>query len=524
MLFPGTQQIRAAVVAASAALLCTVVFSGLVLAQADNRPTLRVAVQANPPTAEVIDPESNVSYRSNYSVHDTLMQTDFAGDFSIKGHLAESWRWVSPTVLEVTLKRGLKFHDDTEITAEDVVFSFGPERLTGDKAPGRAMVRRYWVSLDKVEQVSKYVVRFTTKYEDPIFEQRLTAWTAQIISKAAYLKAGNYDAWRIKPIGAGPFKVERITPNDSIVLVAHDGYWGGKPNAKSVVFKVVPEVASRIAGLLAGDYDVATDLPPDQLEVVEKNKAKGVGIVGGPVNNHRLIWFDKTHPVLKDPRIRQAMILSIDRAAIVDGIWNGRTKLSNGLQYDFFGKMYLKDYPAYRYDPAAAKKLLADAKYNGEEITFRSFNNYYTAEVPTSQALVSMWKSVGLNVRLVMIEPGSLLAPGNGRAAGGWSNSALLPDPLFSLWSQHGPASAQKAQGVWENDEFYKLGEKLERSTKLEDRRAAFKAMLDINEWTDPGVSTLHQNAVFYGIRNNVDWKPYVFLYMDLGPARLKFK
>ena len=82
----------------------------------------------------------------------------------------------------------------------------------------------------------------------------------------------------------------------------------------------------------------------------------------------------------------------------------------------------------------------------------------------------------------------------------------------------------QKQQGLWENEEFYKLGEKLERSTKLEDRRAAFKAMLDISEWTDPGISVLHQNAVFYGIRNNVDWKPYVFLYMDLGPQRLKFK
>lgn len=510
---------------AALTLVASALLGTAVAQPTDNRPTLRIAVQANPPTAEVLDAESNVGYRSNYSVHDTLLQIDFAGDYSVKGHLAQSWKWISPTVLEVTLKRGIKFHDNTEMTADDVVFSFGPERLTGEKAPGRPMVRRYWVSLDKVEKTGPYVVRFTTKYEDPIFEQRLTAWTSQIISKAAYLKAGSYDAWRLKPVGAGPFKVERITPNDSIVLTAHDGYWGGKPNAKSVVFKVVPEVASRIAGLLSGDYDIATDLPPDQLEVIDKNKAKGVGIVGGPINNHRVIWFDKTHPVLKDPRVRQAMILSIDRKAIVDSIWNGRTKLSNGLQYDFFGKMYLKDYPAYRYDPEGAKKLLAEAKYNGEEITFRAFNNYYTAELPTAQAMISMWQAVGLNVRLVMVEPGGgLHAPGNGRAAGDWSNSALLPDPLFSLWSQHGPASVQKQQGLWENEEFYKLGEKLERSTKLEDRRAAFKAMLDISEWTDPGISVLHQNAVFYGIRNTVDWKPYVFLYMDLGPQRLKFR
>lgn len=510
--------------AAQAALLVTAIGWSLSAATAqDNRPTLRVAVQANPPTVEVLDAESNVGYRNNYSVHDTLVQFDYAGDFQLKPRLAESWSWKSPTELEVKLRRGVKFHDGNEMTAEDVVFSFGPERLTGQGAPGLPMVRRYWVSLDKVEAADRYTVRFTTKFQDPIFEQRLAAWTAQIISKAGYLKAADYNAWRLKPIGAGPFKVERVVANDAIVLTAHDEYWGGKPNAKSVVFKVVPEVSARVAGLLAGDYDVVTDIPPDQLPVLERNQ--DIKIVGGPVNNHRVIWFDKTHPVLKDPRIRQAMILAVDRQAIVEAMWGGRTTIPNGLQYDFFGKMYLADFPKYHYDPAQAKKLLAEAGYKGEEITFRSFNNYYTAELATTQAMVAMWQAIGLNVRIVMVEPGgALFAPGNGRAAGNWSNSALLPDPLFSLWSQHGPASVQKAQGAWENAEFYQLGEVLERATDLNARRDAFRRMLQINEWDDPGISSLHQNAVFYGVRKNVDWAPYIFLYMDLGPSRLKFK
>eukprot|EP00611_Tribonema_gayanum_P000495 TRINITY_DN10348_c0_g1_i1.p1 TRINITY_DN10348_c0_g1~~TRINITY_DN10348_c0_g1_i1.p1 ORF type:complete len:125 (-),score=31.50 TRINITY_DN10348_c0_g1_i1:33-407(-) len=118
---------------------------------------------------------------------------------------------------------------------------------------------------------------------------------------------------------------------------------------------------------------------------------------------------------------------------------------------------------------------------------------------------------------------GQLMAPDAARAAGNWADSALLPDPLFSLWSQHGPASVQKARNIWENEEFYALGEKLERSPAIEDRRAAFKAMMDINEWSDPGVTSLHQNAVFYGIRDGVNWKPYVFLYMDLTRDRLSF-
>ena len=188
--------------------------AGPSLAQEDNRPVLRVAVQANPATAEVIDPESNVGYRTNYSIHDTLLQFDFGGDMSLKPHLATTWEWVEPTVLEVKLRQGVKFQDGREMTSEDVVFSFGPERMTGEKAPGLPMVRRYWVSLDHVEAVDKYTVRFYTKYADPIFLQRLTAWTSQIISRASFLAAKDYSAWRVKPIGAGPYKVDHITPND----------------------------------------------------------------------------------------------------------------------------------------------------------------------------------------------------------------------------------------------------------------------------------------------------------------------
>ncbi|QQR38080.1 ABC transporter substrate-binding protein [Devosia rhizoryzae] len=501
----------------AAGVAVVALMAGATLAQ--DRPTLRIAVQSNPPTAEVIDAESNVGYRSNYSIHDTLIQFNYAGDMSLQPHLATSWEWIDPTTLEVKLREGVIFHDGREMTSEDVVFSFGPERLTGEEAPGKPMVRRYWVSLEGVEAVDKYTVRFTTTYEDPIFLQRLTAWTSQIISKQAYLEAESYDAWRIKPVGAGPFKVDHITPNDETVFVAHDQYWGGKPNAEKVIFTVVPEVSSRVAGLLAGDYDIATDLPPDQLDAVEAGD--GVSVVGGPVNNNRIIFFDKTNPVLENPLVRQAISVAIDRQLIVDTIWGGRTQVPNGLQYDFFGDMYLEDFPAYEYNPEKAKQLLAEAGYDGTEISFRSNNNYYTAELATSQALVAMWQAVGLNV---VLEVGvDNFTREDGRAFGNWSNSALLPDPLFSLWSQHGPASVQASLGIWSNDEFYALGEKLERSTALEDRRDAFRAMLDINEWTDPGVLTLHQNAVFYGISDEVDWNPYVFLYMDLGPDRLKF-
>ncbi len=227
--------------------------------------------------------------------------------------------------LEVGLADGARSHLEegtevprrSEITAEDVAFSFGPERLTGDQAPGKPMVRRYWVSLGKVEADGSlhgpfhHDLRGSDLRAAPhgLDRRRLSA-------RRPGRRRAAYNAWRLAPVGAGPFKVERITPNDAIVLVAHDDYWGGKPNAKS----------GRVQGR-AGSGG------PHRRAVVERLRhrhrpaarpARGGGEeqVQGRQRRRRSrstttawIWFDKTHPVLKDPRVRQAMILSIDRAA-----------------------------------------------------------------------------------------------------------------------------------------------------------------------------------------------------------------
>ena len=113
------------------------------------------------------------------------------------------------------------------------------------------------------------------------------------------------------------------------------------------------------------------------------------------------------------------MSIALDRDLIVKTIWGGRTKVPNGLQYDFFGDMYLADYPAYKYDPAKAKQLIKEAGYKGEEIEYRSNNNYYTSEVAVSQAMTAMWQAVGLNVRLDVGEKG-MTDPKNRAVAVRW--------------------------------------------------------------------------------------------------------
>ena len=251
----------------------------------DKRPELRIAVQQNPVSQEPVDAASNVAFRNNYSIHETVLALDMRGDFSVKPNLGVSWTWVSPTILEMKLRPGVIFHDGREMTAEDVAFSFGPERLLNKDAPGYPVYRTNFTSLDHVEVVDPLTVRFITKFQDPIFLQRLASYAAVVISKDAWQKnGGNWTTWRQKPVGAGPYKVESYATNENVILASHDQAYRGKPAAKRVTLRIVPEVSSRIAGLLAGDYDIATDLPPDQLAVV--TASTGHEIVGGPVPNH----------------------------------------------------------------------------------------------------------------------------------------------------------------------------------------------------------------------------------------------
>ena len=110
---------------------------------------------------------------------------------------------------------------------------------------------------------------------------------------------------------------------------------------------------------VAGDFDFACDMPPDQIAAIESNPK--LEVVGGPIMNIRLTIFDKHHPVLKEPRVRQAMTHAIDRQAIVDALWAGRTRVPKGLQWDFFGPMLLADWAPPAFDPAEARKLLKEA-------------------------------------------------------------------------------------------------------------------------------------------------------------------
>jgi peptide/nickel transport system substrate-binding protein len=483
--------------------------------RAEARPNIVVAVQQNP---DLLDPFlviSNVSYRVQDNIWDYLIATDYLHDLKNGPMLATEWHRTDDRTLEFTLRQGVKFHDGSEMTAEDVAFTFGDERILSPTSRGYAPSRPFLGTIEKVEATGPHSVRLVTRQPDPLIERRLAGWGAQIISKRAFLAAKDWDAWGRAPVGTGPYKLGALKSGESILLVAHDQYWAGPPPAASVKFQIVPEIAARMAGLAAGDYDLVTEVPPDQFATIEGYK--DLAVVGGPIMNHLVLLCDKFNPQLADVHVRRALSLAIDRQLLIDTFWHGRLALTRSMQLPSFGALYNPNRPFPPFDPAKARAELKLSKYDGTPIPYRVIgSDYYPNEVATAQALVAMWKDVGINVNIVLKENFAQVFQPPGRGINNTSDTALYPDPVSELWRRYGKDSTLQVQyKMWTDDAFNALGPTLVSSLDTAARSAAFQHMLDIYDWDDPPGTVLFAIGMFYAERRSLHWQPYPVEHMD---------
>ena len=222
------------------------------IAQSDARPEITVAVQALV-TSNTLDPvaeQSNVGERILNSYVELLIGRNLQGSLEQMPQLATSWHRIDDHTLEVSLRQGVRFHNGDELTAEDVVFTFGPEHMFGTTLPSGmdktlrmdtarptqqsktlppqvpAVGRRLWPSLDKAVAVDKYTVRFINVTPDVTMEGRLSQMGSQIINRRAFEAAESWLAYARQPVGTGPYKVRRYTPDVELIFDAHDEYLG----------------------------------------------------------------------------------------------------------------------------------------------------------------------------------------------------------------------------------------------------------------------------------------------------------
>lgn len=485
---------------------------------------LNIAVQKIPEEYDPVSENSNVCLRVMYSLYDTLVKTDYRDGGKLRPGLATGWKVIGPKTIEFQLRPGVVFHNADTFDAKDVVATFSPVRIGEDKDVP-VVSRPFLGGIDRVEVVDQMTVRIHMKHDDAIALIRFANYPSQIISETALKQAKTYQDFTEMDASSGPYRLVRHDIGKKMVLKRFDQYWGDvKAAADMVTFTQVPELSTRIAGLLAGQYDIITEVGTDETAQIEANP--NATVVGGPIENIRGLFYDSVGSPLSDSRIRRALNLAIDRETLVKGLYANRVKVPYGWQMATFGHMYLEDRPIPEYNPKKAKELLKEAGYTGEEIVYRTQHGYYTKQGETAQILQSMWKAVGLNIKLEFKENWAQVeADFPERAIIDGSFTAYYPDPMGQFWRRFGPKSAYTEKGYWTiSPDMLKMGDELATLIDTTRRREIFTEMLDRFE-KDPHGAILHELAGFMGVRKDrLELKPLPSEYLDLTTDGVSFK
>jgi len=339
-------------------------------------------------------PGIGTPYMILYALHDALVKP-MPGN-PMAPSLAESWSLSKDGLAyEFVLRQGAKFHNGDPVTAEDVKFSF--ERYRG--AASKLLRERVPV----VEVVDPHRVRFKLKEPWPDFMTyygSLTTGAGWVVPKKYLEKVGD-DGFKKAPIGAGPYRFVAFNPGIELVLEAHEQYWRKVPSVKRLVIKSVQDESTRLAMLKRGEADIIYLLQGELAE--EVRRTAGLTLKPTPiVSTHWLVFLDQWDPKSPwaDRRVRLAANHAMNRQAVNEALTLGFSRITWSIipaSFDFFWQP-----PAYAFDPARAKQLLAEAGYpNGFDA------GDLWCEPPTatmSEALMGYLQAVGIRVKLRPLE------------------------------------------------------------------------------------------------------------------------
>ena len=371
------------------------------------------------------------------NMYDGLLTRD--SKMQVVPELVSSYKQTSPTTFEFKLRQGVKFHSGDEMTAEDVKFTF--DRLTQkDMLGGKTSPRAGLLGpMKEITAVDRYTVRMTLSSPWAILPSMLPF--QEVVSKAFVQKVGDA-AMATQANGTGPFKLVEWRRGDSVTMERFAGYYGGSSDippvgpakADRVIFKIIPENSSRVAALLAGDVDIATELPAHMMKQIQASDKAVVMKVRG--TRSFFVSLNNTKPPFDNPLVRQAANHALDKKLLIEKILLGTATPINGvLSPDAFA--FDASLKTYDYNPEQAKKLLTQAGFpNGIDVTLDVEGSF--AEM--AQAIGSLLTKAGIRTKVVVGEGTVLRAKWltKGQAKTGdmwmtsWGNGSLDPEDIFA--------------------------------------------------------------------------------------------
>jgi peptide/nickel transport system substrate-binding protein len=422
---------------------------------------LRIGLSAD---VTSLDPHFlNVAPNNNAAWHvfDALVHVD-ANARLVPG-LALSWRAIDPTTWEFKLRRGVKFHDGSEFTAEDVIFSLQrPETLAASPGPFTGFVK----SIVSRKIIDPWTLQFKTAAPYAMLPYDLNSIFIVSGKAAAGATTADFNSGKAA-IGTGPYRLLRFARGDRIELARNDNYWGGQSGKRAawdkVTLRILPADSARIAALLAGDLDAIENIPTADLTRLKTNANlrleqkvswRTLFLHMDQYRDHPPRVSDKSGKPLaknpfKDARVRLAVSRAINRRAIVERVMEGNAIAAGNLvSPPVFG--HVDALKPETYDPESAKKLLAEAGYpDGFALTLHAPNDRYVNDEQVAQAVAQMLARVGIQTRVETMPASVYFA----KARAGEFAFALLGWGSFSgdlaLRALVATPNAEKGYGAW---------------------------------------------------------------------------
>lgn len=437
------------------------------------------------------NPDSYYVYRN---IFDNVVTRDDAGQ--IVPQVAASWKQLSDTELELTIRDDITFHDGSKLTADDVVYSI--KRIT-DPAFASPQLGQFNKITDAIK-TGPNTVKVVTDGPYPTLLAQLVKLS--VVPQHVVEKVGK-DAFNAAPVGSGPYEFDKWNRGVEVDLKRNDNYWGQKGVFKTVAFRAVPDAATRIANLQAGTADLVVSLDSDLTKQLKA--ASGVKVLSVPTERVGFLYLNSQVPPFNNANLRRAAALAIDRQGIVDGILGGGERPLNQMATPaHFG--YIKDAPTIPYDPEKAKEMVKAA---GPTATI-VFATAPVFDQRVVQAVQQMLIEVGFKVEISMTDMATYLKtaqqPGQENrpmlSYGGWSCACQDVDGVeFPL--MHSSSNWSRINNP-QLDALLVAG----RSTLDKDKRmAAYKAIQKIvsdNTYMIP----LFQTAANYGAAEGLVWQP----------------
>ena len=480
---------------------------GLPSPAADLRIALAADVTSVDPHFANIAPNNNIGWH----VFDALTHVD--ADARLIPGLALSWRAVDDTTWEFRLRRGVKFHDGGDFTAEDVVFSI--ERAA--KLPN-GQFAGFVQRIVAKQIVDPYTLRLKTATPYAMVPQDLNS--VFIVSRKAAAGAATEDFNSGRAMaGTGPFRFVAFRRGERIDLARNDAYWGGAPAWDKISFRIMPTDPARLAALLAGDVDLIEQVPPADLARIRTRKDLQVAqkVSWRTIFFHLDQYRDRPPGVadragkplarnpFRDARVRLAISKAINRQAIVERVMEGTAiPAANLVSPPVFG--FAAGLKPEAHDPEGAKKLLAEAGYpNGFAMVLHAPNNRYVNDDQIAQVVAQMVARVGIAAR-VETQPINVYL---GKARAGEFAFAMLGWGSFSgdlaLQALLATPNAAKGAGTWNWSHYSnpKLDALIERSfaTIDENRREAIAQEAMTVAMRDNAVIPLHHQLVSWAMK-----------------------